>query len=97
MTKKQMAAKLAKQANISQGKALEILNLIFNADSGKGIIAVELDAGRKVVIPGFGTFDSKKRAARTGVHPATGQKISIGPKSYVTFKPGRTLKERVSQ
>ena len=97
MTKKQMAAKLAKKADITQAKALEIVTHIFDATPGKGIIAVELDAGRKVVIPGFGTFDSKKRSARTGTHPATGAKIQIAGKSYVTFKVGKNLKDRVAQ
>ena len=63
MNKTEFAQKLAKKADISQAKALEIVNLIFAADPGKGIIAVELDAGSKVTIPGFGTFGTKSRAA----------------------------------
>ena len=54
----------------------ERVNAIFDANPGKGIIAVELDAGRKVVIPGFGTFTAKRRSARTGTNPATGEKIT---------------------
>ena len=74
-----------------------MLNSIFSAESGKGIIAVELDAGRKVTIPGFGTFLTRRRAARTGTNPTTGEKIPIPEKNYAYFKPGKTLRERVEK
>ncbi|MCK6507617.1 HU family DNA-binding protein [Myxococcota bacterium] len=95
MNKKELAAKLAKTTGLSQVKAMECVNAIFDATPGQGIIAVELDAGRKVVLPGFGTFASRKRAARTGTNPATGDKIKITAKSYARFKPGKTLRERI--
>jgi len=97
MNKKEMAAKLAKKSGLSQAKALEVINHIFSAKDGEGIIAVELDAGHKVTIPGFGTFGTKHRAARTGTNPATKQKIEIAAKNYAYFKPGKTLRERVEK
>ncbi len=97
MNKTEFAQKLAKKADISQQKALEIVNHIFSAEPGHGIIAVELDAGRKVTIPGFGTFSTKHRAARTGRNPSTGAQIKIAAKSYVQFKPGKTLRDRVAE
>ncbi|HMV68027.1 MAG TPA: HU family DNA-binding protein [Myxococcota bacterium] len=97
MNKTEFAQKLAKKAGISQAKALEILDIIFAAKPGEGIIAVELDAGRKVTVPGFGTFGTKSRAARTGRNPATHEPIAIPPKKYAFFKPGKTLRERVSK
>jgi DNA-binding protein HU-beta len=96
MNKTEFAQKLATKADISQAKALEIVDIIFSAKPREGIVAVELDAGRKVTIPGFGTFGTKSRASRTGRNPATGEKIQIAAKSYVYFKPGKTLRERVS-
>lgn len=97
MNKKELIAKLAKTTGLSQVKAAEVVNALFDAESGKGIIAIELDAGRKVTIPGFGTFGTKKRAARTGTNPANGSKIQISAKHYAWFKPGKTLRERVSK
>ena len=97
MNKKELTAKLAKTTGLSQAKAAEVLNALFDADPGKGIIAIELDAGRKVTVPGFGTFGTKKRAARTGTNPATGKKINISAKAYAYFKPGKTLRERVAK
>lgn len=95
MNKGEMAAKLAKKTGLTKAKALDVLNVIFAADPGNGIIAVELDAGKKVVIPGFGTFGTRTRQARTGTNPATGSKIEIPQKTYAYFKPGKTLRERV--
>ncbi|PIE16088.1 MAG: DNA-binding protein HU [Proteobacteria bacterium] len=96
MNKTEFAAKLAKKADVSKAKALDILDIIFGAKPGEGIIAVELDAGRKVTVPGFGTFGTKTRAARTGRNPATGAQIEIPAKTYAYFRPGKTLRERVS-
>lgn len=96
MNKKELAAKLAKKVDISQAKAGEIINAIFDARAGKGIIAIELDGGRKVTIPGFGTFGTRTRAARTGTNPATKEKIHIPARTYPYFRPGKTLKERVA-
>lgn len=96
MNKKELAAKLAKTTDISQAKANEILNAIFDSRGGKGLIAMELDAGRKVTIPGFGTFGTRTRASRTGTNPATREKINIPARKYPYFRPGKTLKERIS-
>ena len=97
MNKGEMAAKLAAKTGLSKAKSLEVINALFDADPGKGIIAVELDAGHKVVIPGFGTFGTRKRAARKGTNPANGKKIEIPAKNYAYFKPGKTLRERVEK
>jgi DNA-binding protein HU-beta len=97
MNKKELVAKLAKQTGLSQAKALEVVNALFDAKGVKGIIAVELDGGRKVSIPGFGTFYTRSRAARTGTNPATGKKINIPARTYPDFRPGKTLKERVAK
>ena len=96
MNKKEMAAKLAKKTGLSQARAADTINCIFDSGPGTGIIATELDAGRKVTIPGFGTFGTKSRAARTGTNPATGQRIMIAAKKYAYFKPGKTLRDRVA-
>jgi DNA-binding protein HU-beta len=95
MNKTEMAMKLAKKSGLSQGKAADIIDVMFSAQPGKGIIAAALDAGEKVTIPGFGTFSSKQRGERQGRNPATGATITIPKKKYVHFKPGKTLRERV--
>jgi DNA-binding protein HU-beta len=94
MNKSELAVKLAKKVGVTQAKSLEIVDAIFNAH--KGIIAVELDAGKKVTVPGFGTFSTRQRGAREGRNPATGASIRIPKRHYAAFKPGKTLKEKVA-
>ena len=95
MNKSEMADKLASKADISKTKAAEIIDMVFSTDPGEGIIAVELDAGRKVSIFGFGTFSTKSRSARKGRNPATGATIDIPARKYAHFAPSKGLKDRV--
>ncbi len=52
-----------------------------------------LKKDKAVQLIGFGTFSVKKRKARTGVNPQTGQKIKIKASKTVGFKPGKALKD----
>ncbi len=96
MNKTEMAKKLAKKTGLTQSQASDVVDTIFTADPGKGIIAVELDAGRKVTIGGFGTFETRRRSARQGRNPRTGETIRIAAKTYPAFKPAKGLKDRVA-
>lgn len=49
--------------------------------------------GEDVALIGFGTFSKVRRAARTGVNPATGEKIKIKAKNLPKFRPGKAFKE----
>ena len=97
MNKTEMADKLAKKADISKAQAAEIIEHIFSTKSGEGIIAVELDAGNKVNITGFGNFSTKSRSARMGRNPATGATIMIPAKKYAHFSAAKGLKDRVAE
>ncbi len=97
MNKTEMAEKLANVCDLPKAKAMEVVGALFDTDPGKGIIAIELDAGRKVAITGFGTFDSKSRAKRMARNPATGAQIELPAKTYPTFKAGKGLKDRVAK
>ena len=96
MNKKELAEKLAKKCDLSKAKAQEIVQELFDTKPGHGIIAIELDAGRDVQILGFGSFGTKRRAARQGRNPATGATITIAAKKYPFFKAGKGLKDRVA-
>lgn len=56
-----------------------------------------LAGGNKVQLTGFGTFEVRKRKARTGVKPGTKEKIKIPATQYPAFKPGKALKEKVKK
>jgi DNA-binding protein HU-beta len=96
MNKAEMAQKLAKKADLTQAQAADVIDAIFSTRDGEGIIAAELDAGRKVSIAGFGNFTTKSRAARKGRNPATGEEIMIAAKKYAHFAPAKGLKDRVA-
>lgn len=53
-------------------------------------------AGRSVTLVGFGTFDSAKRAARTGRNPQTGADIKIPARRAPKFKPGKAFKDALN-
>lgn len=97
MNKTELTEKLAKVTGLAKAKAREVVDALFDARPGKGIIAIELDRGKKVSIPGFGTFGSRSRKARQARNPATGAVISVPARKYPVFKAGKTLKDRVAR
>ncbi len=96
MNKKELVAALAKRVGISQAKAAECVNALFEADNGTGLIVGAINAGQKVTIPGFGTFARRNRDARAAIQPGSGARITVPARSYVTFKTGKTLRELVN-
>jgi len=95
MNKTELITKLAKKASLTQAKAAEAVDALFNAS--RGLIAVELAGGRKVTLPGFGGFSVRRRSARQGRNPATGATIRIPSRAYPAFKVGKTLKEKIAK
>ena len=74
---------------------------ISKKDADKAVAAVlasiedALKAGDKVQLIGFGTFEVKERAARTGHNPKTGEAIEIAAAKLPSFKAGAALKNAV--
>ena len=60
-------------------------------DAALDAIAEALKQGDKVALLGFGTFSVNERPARTGINPATKEKIQIEAKKVIKFKPGAEL------
>jgi DNA-binding protein HU-beta len=60
-------------------------------------ITQSLKAGGSVTLAGFGTFKAKKRSARTGRNPRTGEELSIPAATVPSFSPAKSLKESVNQ
>ncbi len=94
MNKSEMARKLAAKSGLTQAQSADVLEMVFSP--AHGVIADELDAGGKVSIGGFGTFEARERAARAGRNPRTGEAITIAAKRYPAFKAAKSLKDRVS-
>ena len=58
-------------------------------------IAFALARGDRVELRGFGAFSVKRRSARTGRNPRTGEAVRVPEKGVPFFKPGKRLRERV--
>ncbi len=90
MNKQELVAAIAAKAGISQADAGKVVNATFD------VITETLKAGEKIVITGFGQFEAKERAARTGINPATGAQIKIAACKVPGFKAGKALKDAVN-
>ena len=66
-----------------------------SSDSTLEIIQKTVAKGKKVTLVGFGTFESRKRAARTGRNPQTGAELKIAAKTVPAFSAGKKFKELV--
>jgi len=90
MTKQELVAKMADDADISKKAAEQALNSFM--DGVKGALA----KGDSVSLVGFGTFGVSHREARTGRNPQTGAEIQIPARKVPTFKAGKGLKDSVA-
>ena len=94
MNKSELTQKLAERTNLSKSDAQKAVDALFSADDG--IIAQALKKGEKVQITGFGSFETRKREARTGRNPRTGKEIKIGASTSAAFRAGKGLKDAIS-
>ena len=90
MTKLELIAALADKAEVSKKDAAAVLEA-FTAT-----ITEELAKKEKVTLVGFGTFETRERAARTGRNPQTGKEMKIAASVAPAFKAGKALKDAVN-
>ena len=90
MNKSELIAKIAEKAELSKKDAEKALNAFVDG------VTEALVAGDKVVLVGFGSFETKKRAARKGKNPQTGAVIDIPATTVPSFKVGKALKDLVN-
>lgn len=89
MNKTELVAAIAEKAGISK-KDADAAVAAFVAT-----VTDAMKAGDKVALIGFGTFEAKKRAARTGINPMTKETIKIAATKVPAFKAGQALKNAV--
>lgn len=87
--KKYLAETLAEQHNLTKKESAEIVDLVFDT------IKDALVAGDRVDITGFGRFEVKTRAGRTGINPQTKEEIEIPETKVPGFKASKSLKDAV--
>lgn len=89
MNKADLTSKVAELSDLSKKDATKAVDALFDAITGA------LKKGDKVQLVGFGNFEVRKRSARTGRNPQTGQEIKIKASKVPAFKPGKALKDSV--
>ncbi len=91
MNKQQFIENVASKLGSTISDAAKSVNAVLN------VIEQSLKAGDKIVLTGFGQFEARSRAARTGVNPATGKPIKIPACRVPAFKAGKGLKDAVNK
>ena len=90
MNKEELVKEVSKKAKVSQKATADILAATLET------IQKTVSKGKKVTLVGFGTFEARKRAARTGRNPQTGKEISIPAKTVPVFSAGKKFKATVN-
>ena len=91
MTKKEIVKQISDDTGLTQLKTKEVVQKTFDA------IVETLLADGRIELRNFGVFEVKRRKARKARNPRTGERVDVGPKSVVTFKPGKEMEERIRQ
>ncbi|KMY50195.1 HU family DNA-binding protein [Peribacillus loiseleuriae] len=89
MNKTELVNTVAVQAELTKGDAKKAVDALIET------ISVTLAKEEKIQLVGFGTFEVRDRAARTGRNPQTGEEMQIAASKVPAFKPGKELKEAV--
>ncbi|MEM1089607.1 MAG: HU family DNA-binding protein [Pseudomonadota bacterium] len=90
MNKTELVEAVSNAADLSKSDAGEAVEAVLAA------VTKALKKGDTVSLVGFGTFSVKKRAARTGRNPRTGETIKIKASKIPSFKAGKGLKDAVN-
>ena len=89
MNKEELVKEVAKKAKVSQKAAADVIAATIET------IEKSVAKGKRVTLVGFGSFESRKRKARTGRNPQTGAAIKIAAKTVPAFSAGKKFKDAV--
>ena len=90
MNKEELVQEVAKKASVTQKEAAEVLSALVDT------IQKTVAKGKKVTLVGFGTWESRKRAARIGINPQTGKELKIPAQKVPAFSAGKKFKTIVN-
>ncbi|MGA2151973.1 MAG: integration host factor subunit alpha [Geobacteraceae bacterium] len=91
MTKADLADKVYEKLSCTKDEAFELVQLTLE------VLKESIMIEGKVKIGGFGSFAVRKKAARIGRNPFTGETITIAPRKVLIFKPSPVLKNLINQ
>lgn len=87
MNKAQLVESIAERSQLTKSQAESAVNALVDS------VTQALKNGEAVTLVGFGTFEARNRAGRTGRNPKTGEDIAIPAAIVPAFKPGKALKD----
>ena len=90
MTKADLVELIYERIGFSKKEAAEAVETVLES------IKASLENGEVVKIVGFGNFVVRRKMARKGRNPKTGEEVTITPRQVVTFKPSQVLKNAVT-
>ncbi len=90
MNKTELVAAMADKSGLTKKDAEKALAAFLESVEGA------LKDGDKVQLVGFGTFEVKSRAARTGINPQTKKPVKIAASKAPSFKAGKALKDALN-
>lgn len=91
MNKAELVKAMSDETNLTQKDVEKVLNSFVN------VVSDALANKDKVQLVGFGTFETRERAARKGKNPQTGEELNIPACIAPAFKAGKALKETVNK
>ena len=89
MNNKEFIAELAERTGYTPKNTQKLVDNIINA------MGDAFQEDNAVVVPGFGTFEAKKKMERVIINPSTGQRMLVPPKLVLGFKPNQTWKDKL--
>ena len=91
MNKVELVTKMAEKSNLTKKEAALALDAFIES------VEEALENDDKVQLIGFGTFETRERAAREGRNPRTKETITIPASTVPVFKAGKEFKDRVDK
>ena len=91
MNKSEIIAAMAEKSGLSKKDSEKALGAFMDT------VVDALKEGDKVALVGFGTFDVRERAARTGLNPRTKEPIEIAASKAPAFKAGKAFKDELNK
>lgn len=90
MNKSELIDAVAAKTELTKAAAGRAVEMVLDT------IAEAVAKGDSVSVIGFGSFEARKRAARTGKNPQTGEALNIAASTVPAFKAGKAFKDRVA-
>jgi integration host factor subunit beta len=91
MIRSELVQKLCQDfPDLTQREVESVVSAVFNS------ITDQLAHGGRVELRGFGAFSTRKRDARVGRNPRTGEAVQVNAKRVPYFKPGKEMRERLN-